>query len=207
MNQRRDHCLHPGLLAAAIAFAVLTNCPAAERVSALEMQGRLQYRGFSEKRPPLAWYLNQSEQTHTKSVLRHDLPQSDHTIFFSVSLGSLPNTAKFADTVQRLFSKSSQRVKILSYRQSESTVQGQPAIRYERTSQDLLLRQTGHPVIMRDQGVVILHPAFSNTALNILFSERAPKEELDDASFSQATKMIGLVTIEVRPGVPAESAH
>lgn len=157
MNQRRAHCFYPGLLAAAIAFAVVTSCPAAERVSALEMQGRLQYRGFSVKRPPLPWYLRQSEQTHLRFILRRDLPQLDHTIFFSVSLGSLPNTAKLADTVQRFFSKSSQRGKVLSYRQSESTMQGQPAIRYERTSQDLLLSRTGHPVIMRDQGVVVLH--------------------------------------------------
>jgi hypothetical protein len=203
MHRLRDQALWQILSAIALACAVVTTCPAANRVSAIEMQGRLQYRGFSVKRPPLAWYLNESEQTNTRFILRRDFPQPDHTIFLSVTLGSVPATPKFADTIQHLFNKSSQRGKILSYRQSEYTVQGQPAVRYERTSQDLLLSKAGKPVIMRDQGIVVLHPAFSKAALNIVFSERAPKPELDDAAFSQADQMIGLITVEIRPGVPA----
>jgi hypothetical protein len=60
---------------------------------------------------------------------------------------------------------------------------------------------------MRDQGIVILHPTFNSSALSILFSEHAPKEELDDTAFSQADQMISLVTMEVRPGVPAVNVH
>jgi hypothetical protein len=58
--------------------------------------------------------------------------------------------------------------------------------------------------LTRDHGIVVLHSAFPNTVLGILFSERAPKEELDNATFSLADTMMGLVTMEVQPGVPAQ---
>lgn len=98
-------------------------------------------------------------------------------------------------------------MKLLSYQQSETTLQGQSARRYVRTSQDLALSGPGRKMIMRDLGIVVLHPAFNNSVLSIRSSERAPKEELDDTTFSQADQMMSLVRIEVRPGVPAGKAH
>ena len=207
MIPKVERSLYQLTLAAILFVGAISNSLAADRVTASEMRGRMQYRGFSVKRPPAGWYLNQREQTYTQFILRKDFRQPGHTIFLMVTLNAwtVGRTTKFADAVRQLFSKSSERGKVLSYRQSETRLQGQQAVSDERIAQDLALsRATGRTVIMRDHGIVVLHSAFPNAVLGILFSERAPKEELDDATFSLADAMMGLVTMEVQPGVPAQ---
>ena len=63
-----ERSLYQLTLAAIFFVGAISSSLAAERVTASEMREQMQYRGFSVKRPPAGWYLNQGEQVDVGNV-------------------------------------------------------------------------------------------------------------------------------------------
>lgn len=172
------------------------------------MPERLQYRGFSIARPEHpGWFVRVREQSHTHAIIRCKLPGQTHTAFVSVGLGALPRAASsrqdFAELAREDHIKDTNRFTIISYEQSDVTIQGQWAIKYEvRTRDSAPADSPGRPLIMLESGFMVNHPSFTNGVVRMFYSERGVPEELNPAVEADGETIVSGVRLESEPGKP-----
>ncbi len=172
------------------------------------MSSRLQYRGFSIKRPTQsAWFVRVSEQTHIHAIIRCALSDRTHSAFVSADLRSLPraatSAADFAELCRQDQNPDTNRFMIVSYEQRSCSIQGQWAIEYEVTTRDSGAPSSpGKVLMMRESGYVVRHPTFPDGVVRVRFSERAEPDALDPAVEAEGKEIMNGVRLESEPGKP-----
>ena len=164
----------------------------------LEMPAVTQWKGFSINRPPDYWFLYRCEQSKSKAILHRWFVQLEHAMSFKVSVERLPanSSTDLAEAIRQLNVPNPKKATVLSYRQAPSTRNGEPAIRFESESQDLIQSKKFNEVIItRERGLAVLDPTLPKAAIIITCSETGPQDELLEVAFSQADAMIDLVDV------------
>jgi hypothetical protein len=176
--------------------------------SPLLMSKRLQYRGFSLVRPAhQGWFIKVSEQTPPHAIVRCHLSSRTHTAYVTADLRSLPRTATspadFAELCRQDHFHDTNRFTVVSYQQHPVTIQGQWAIEFELTVRDSgAPNSSGQPLTMLESGYVINHPAFPNSAVLMMYSERGLPEELDPHVQADGKDILQGIRLESEPGKP-----
>ena len=177
-------------------------------VSPLHVSAWMQYRGFSIARPTSsAWYVTVSEQSSTHAILRRRVRGKTHTAFASADLKVLPriaiSPADFAQLCRSDHIIETNRLALISYDQHLSTVQGQWAIEYSMTVLDAHARNSLHaPLTIRTIGRVVNQPAFPNSVVAMIYSERGRPEELDPDLETKGREILNGIVLESEPGKP-----
>ena len=182
-----------------------------DRIGYFNMTPRLEYQGFSFDRPPNPhWYVLQSEQTHTRAVLRRDLDGSSetHTFYAQVTMGGIerqPQThEEFAELARSKGQQAPYEVQTVAYEQSLTTRQNQWCIRVDSSHVS-----HGAPVApdrelaMTIRGYRCLHPTWPKTTLDFYYSERGLPEEMDPELSKEGETFLEGVRIDVAPHRPA----
>lgn len=172
------------------------------------MSKRLQYRGFSVTRPSHpGWFIRVNEQSPAHALIRRHLSGRTHSAYVSADLRSLPRAATspadFAELCRQDHFHDTNRFTVLSYEQHPVTIQGQWAIAFE-----LKVRDSGapnspnQPLTMFESGYVINHPAFPNSVILMMYSERGLPEELDPQTQADGKDILQGIRLESEPGKP-----
>lgn len=176
--------------------------------SPLLMSKRLQYRGFSVIPPNHpGWFVKVSEQTPAHAIIRCRFPSRTHSAYVTANLGSLPRAATspddFAELCRQDHFHDTNRFTVVSYQQHPVTIQGQWAIAFELTVRDSdAPNSPGQPLTMIESGFVINHPAFPNSVVLMMYSERGLPEELDPHVQADGKDILQGIRLESEPGKP-----
>jgi len=194
-----------------IFITVLSGCASTvgERITRFEMAPRLDYQGFSFKRPPNSkWYMLRSEQSHTDVTLRREIESPTHSFYAIVALSQLPRQPSSHKEFAELAKSKGQNAPYVTHDVSLENkmvmIQSQWCIRVESVSVQL-----GAPpapdqelqLVVR--GFRCLHPAWPKTSLDFFYSERGLPGEIDPELSEEGEVFLEGVSIDISPETPA----
>jgi len=176
------------------------------KISTYQMIPKLEYRGFTVKRPAdTRWYLNISEQDHTKAMFRMDDTQT-HTIFASIGLEGIEKQPASIDEFEQIVKSvmtapsSNGTTKVLEYTSTKSMKQGQWCINYSSKSLALSAKVSDRPLVMTIKGFAVLHPSWPKTVVNAHISQRGDEKDISPEIDKIGEQLLDGVRLESAPG-------
>lgn len=167
--------------------------PSGGVLEAEKMSPRLQYRGFSLAKPgEKEWYLNMKEQTPQRAILHRRVKSPTRTVYFAAGLNLIDRAPQSPEDFLRLVKPNLSGDGALQkpvYTPRLTTVGGQPAVAYE-LSASLGAGRDGKTRVLRDRGLIILHPGHPVTVVQAVFSQRGNEGELDETLESEGRALL-----------------
>lgn len=151
-------------------------------LSAEKMSPRLQYRGFSLTKPAeKEWYLVMKEQSPQRAILHRKVKSPTRSVYFAAGLNLIDRAPQSPEDFARLVKPNLTDGSLQKpvYTPKATTVGGQPAIAYE-LSATLPAGRDGKVRVLRDRGLIVLHPSHPVTVVQVVFSQRGTEGELDE---------------------------
>jgi hypothetical protein len=182
-----------------------------DKVGYYNMAPRLEYQGFSFKRPPNRhWYMLQSEQSHTEATLRREVFSfsETHTFYATVALGGIERQPEsheeFAELARSKGQQAPYETTTVSYEQTLTTRQNQWCIRVDGEYSVVGAPQAPErELTMIVRGYRCLHPAWPKTTLDFFFSERGLPDQLNANLLQEGEAFIESIRIDVASNTPA----
>lgn len=153
-------------------------------ITTSQMGSTMEFRGFSVKRPEdPRWFVNLYEQDSCRTMFRFKTTSPTHT-FYAYAINGKMETApatkeEFKAYIDKENTILNQRHELLSYESKLVEKQGQWAVEYRTKVLDKAAANSNAPLVMKLTGYTILHPDWERTIIDVVYSERGTREEVN----------------------------